>query len=148
MKKAIKKAGLTGFLLLLLLFVTSLCAPPFVQGSWENDNSNTRGITKAEVIFHCQDQILNGVPCCPVGPAYYIQLYGACTPSDCEWGKVPAQRVGNGFLYATYDHGFAKRYVYLRESNYRPGKLWVFVYTDFVSPSRRDYSMHNWFDKK
>lgn len=134
--------------LFLILFIgMSLCVLPFVEGNWSNIDSNTRGITKVNVKFICQDQILNGVPCCPPGPAYYVHLWGKCHPSDCDWGEVPARRLDSGHIYATYDHGFAKRYVYIKKSSYRPNTLWMYMYTDFTDPARPDYSMHQWFRK-
>lgn len=134
-------------LLLIPFFTMGLCVTPFEEGQWTNTDPNTRGITKLSLRFICQDQILNGVPCCPTGPPYYIHLYGKCYPSDCDWGEVGARRLESGHIYAMYDQGFAKRYVYMRESSYRPNTLWVYIYTDFADPNRRDYSMHQWFQK-
>lgn len=123
----------------------SLCRTPFEEGSWTNIDPNTRGITRVDVRFICQDQILNGQPCCPTGPAYYVRLLGSCYPSDCDWGEVGARRLSSGHIYAYYDHGFARRYVYLMPSAYLPNTLWMYMYTDFVDPARRDYSLQQWF---
>jgi hypothetical protein len=30
-------------------------------------------------------------------------------------------------------------------SQYRPGQLWVYTWTDFSSTSRQDYGSHNWY---
>jgi hypothetical protein len=30
-------------------------------------------------------------------------------------------------------------------SQFRPGQLWVYTYTDFTDPNRPDYDVHNWF---
>lgn len=143
LKPLAKKCGLC-----LILFVSmGLCITQFEEGQWSNTDSNTSGITKTKVRFICQDQILNGVPCCPPGPNYYIHLYGKCSPSDCDWGEVPARRLESGFIYATYDQGFARRYVYLKESQYRPNTMWMYIYTDFKDTNRKDYSIQQWFKK-
>ena len=147
MKKIIKTIFRL-FILFLILFISyGLCVTPFEEGQWSNIDSNTRGITRVNVRFICQDQILNGVPCCPPGPEFYVHIYGKCHPTDCDWGEVGAQGLNSGFIYATYDQGFAKRYVYLKKSKYRPNTLWMYMYTDFTNPNRRDYSMQQWFKK-
>lgn len=120
------------------------CVLPPEPGDWINTDPNTRSITRIKLRFVCQDQILNGQPY-PPGPPYYIHLHGRCHPSDCDWGEVGANRIPAGHIYGYYDQGFAKRYVYAKMSMYRPGQLWVYVYTDFVDPGRKDYAVHNWF---
>lgn len=125
----------------------ALCAWPEEEGQWVNTDPNTRGLTRIDVRFVCQDQVLNGKPY-PPGAPWYVHLYGSCHPTDCDWGEVEAERIGTGHLYAYYDHGFARRYVYVKMSQYRPGQLWVWMWTDFVSPSRADYGMHNWFRRQ
>lgn len=125
---------------------TSLCAVPFEEGAWKNIDPNTRGITRVDIRFVCQDQIRNGQPY-PPGPPFYVHLYGSCSPQDCDWGEVGAVEISNDFLYATYDQGFAKRYVYLRKSQRVQDGLWLYMYTDFTDPSRQDYTMQQWFKK-
>lgn len=147
MKKIIKAILRTSGLLLVAIVSYGLCLAPFEEGQWSNIDSDTRGITRVDIRFICQDQILNGVPCCPTGPPYYIHLYGKCHPNDCDWGEVGAQRTSGGFIYGTYDQGFAKRYIYIKESQYRPNTIWMYVYTDFTDANRLDYSMHQWFRK-
>ena len=124
-----------------------LCVTPFEQGNWSNIDRNTRGITRVDVKFFCQDQVLNGVPCCPTGDPYRVHLYGSCSPSDCDWGEVTARRLPSGHIYAYYNQGFARRHDYLKPSSYREGALWMYIYTDFTDPGRRDYSAHYWFRK-
>jgi hypothetical protein len=60
-------------------------------------------------------------------------------------GEVGAQQLSNGQIYAVYDQGFVKRYVFATMSAYRPGQLWVYTWSDFTDPSRADYGVHNWF---
>jgi len=114
------------------------------DGTWVNTDPNTNSIPRIVLRFVCQDQILNGQPY-PPGPPWYVHVFGACVPTNCDWGEVGAQRLSSGFVYATYDQGFARRYVYARMSAYRPGQLWVYIYTDFVDPARPDYAVQNWF---
>ena len=122
----------------------SLCAEQQEDGNWKNADPQTRGITRIKLMFNCQDMILNGEPY-PPGPPWKVHLYGACHPTDCDWGEADAKRLGSDHIYAFYNQGYAKRYVYAKMSIYRPGQLWVWIWTDFTDPNRPDYGMHNWF---
>jgi hypothetical protein len=124
----------------------ALCVQPEEEGSWRNADPNTNSITRIQLRFVCQDQILNG-QLYPPGPPWYVSLFGKCHPTDCVWGEVGAQRLNSGHIYAYYNQGFAKRYVYAKMSAYRPGQLWVYIWTDFTDPARADYGVHNWFLK-
>ena len=124
--------------------VHALCVDPPEDGNWVNADPNTRGITRISLRFVCQDQVLNGQPY-PPGPPWYVHLWGKCHPTDCNWGEVGAERLGSDHVYAYYDQGFAHRYVYAKMSAYRPGQLWVWIWTDFTDPGRADYGMHQWF---
>jgi len=116
------------------------------DGSWRNVDPNTRSLTRIDLRFTCQDQILNGQPW-PPGPPWHVHLWGKCHPTDCNWGEVGAQRLSSGYVYAFYNHGFARRYVYARMSVIFPDRLWVWMWTDFTDPSRPDYSSSNYFVK-
>jgi hypothetical protein len=113
-------------------------------GNWRNADASTPSLTRIQLRFTCQDQILNGQPY-PPGPPWHIHVFGKCHPTDCDWGEVGAERLGSGHVYGTYNQGFARRYVYARMSQYRPGQLWVYTWTDFADPNRPDYGVHNWF---
>ncbi len=126
----------------------ALCSQPPEEGKWKNADPNTRSITRIDLRFICQDQILNGQPCCPTGPPWYMHLFGKCHPTDCDWNEVGAQRLGTGQIYAVYNQGFATRYVYAKMSQYRPGQLWVYIRTDFADPNRADYESQDWFIKQ
>ena len=119
------------------------CIQPTEEGTWTNADPNTRSITRVKLRFVCQDQVLNGKPF-PPGPPWYVHLWGRCHPTDCNWGEVGATRPG-GTIHAFYDHGFAKRDVWIRMSAFRPGQLWVAIHTDFVDPARPDYDSQDWF---
>jgi len=139
---------LTALVIVLSLQIAdALCVQPPEEGNWVNTDPNTRGITRIQLRFVCQDQILNGEPY-PPGPPWYVHLYGKCHPTDCDWGEVGAHRIGTDQIYAFYNQGFAKRYVYAKMSQYRPGQLWVWIWTDFTDPNRPDYGMHNWFSRQ
>ena len=140
-------AALAAFALVLSKTVApaeALCVTPPELGKWINVDPNTQSLTRVELQFVCQDQILNGKPY-PPGPPWYVRVFGKCYPSDCDWGQVGAQRLNSGHIYAYYDQGFAKRHVWAKMSDYRPGQLWVYTYTDFTDPNRADYEVHNWF---
>ena len=124
--------------------VYASCGTPAEMGDWVNTDPNTRSITRVHVDFVCQDVVLNG----QVGPSYYVHLYGKCSPTDCDWGQVPARRLQSGQIYATYDQGFAKRSVWLAMSKYRSGQLWVEIKTDFTDPGRAGYESQDWFRKQ
>lgn len=122
----------------------ALCLAQPEDGSWVNADPQTQSLTRIQLRFTCQDQILNGQPY-PPGPPWHVHVWGRCTPTDCDWGEVGAQRLTSDHIFTTYDQGFARRYVYARMSQYRPGQLWVWTYTDFTDPGRPDYDVHNWF---
>lgn len=125
----------------------ALCSQPPEEGKWKSANLQTNGLTRIELRFVCQDQILNGQPY-PPGPAWYVHVYGKCYPTDCDWGEVGAQRLGSGYIFAFYDQSFAKRYVYVKMSQYRAGQLWVWTWTDFADPNRPDYALNEWFTRQ
>lgn len=122
----------------------ALCVQPQEEGNWRNADQNTNSLTHIQLRFVCQDQILNGQPY-PPGPPWYTHIFGKCHPTDCDWGEVGAQQLSGGHVYAMYGQGFARRYVYAKMSQYRPGQLWVYTWTDFTDPNRPDYALHNWF---
>lgn len=140
---------------LLLCFLSvqeadALCAAQPEDGNWVNYDPNTRSLTRAELRFTCQDQILNG-QLYPPGPPWHVHLWGACHPNDCDWGEVGAENVTIGertYIFAVYYQGFATRYVYADMSLYRAGQLWIWMWTDFTDPNRPDYESQNWFIKQ
>ena len=132
------------------------CSVPFEQGTWSNIDSGTRGITKVEVSFSCNDQVLCGVDangnvtCSTPGAPYRMRLWGKCSPSDCHWGPVDGNDHWVGttkWIYGYYDHGFAKRWVYIKPSVLHPGDLYLWMYTHFTDPGRADYVFTGWYHK-
>jgi hypothetical protein len=133
-------------LLVLLLPATAyaLCVEQPEAGRWKNADPATRSIPRIELRFVCQDLVING-QLHPPGPPWYVHVWGKCHPTHCDWGEVGASRIPAGHIYATYNQGFARRYVYAKMSAYRPGQLWVYIWTDFTDPARADYAVNNWF---
>ncbi len=135
--------------------LSAQCAVPFEAGNWINIDPNSHGITHIKVDFSCNDVILCGVDqngnvtCSMPGPPYRVHLWGKCSPSDCDWGTVDGNDYtssdGTRWIYAFYNQGFAKRYVYLKRSSLYPGDLFMWMYTDFTDPHRADYVLRNWF---
>jgi hypothetical protein len=155
--KQIKSSWMILVLIILAPTLMALCVLPFEAGEWKNIDPNTRGITRLDVRVNCGDTRIcrvdsNGnVTCTEPGPPYTIRIWGKCSPTDCDWGTVPGNDYyasdGTHWKYFFYNQGFAKRYVYIKESSLYPGKLFLWMYTDFTSASRPDYIMRNWFYK-
>lgn len=121
-----------------------LCATQPEDGTWKNVDAATRGIPRIQLRFTCQDQILNGQPY-PPGAPWHIHVWGKCSPTNCDWGEVDAQRQTTGWIFGQYHQGYARRFVWARMSAAHPGQLWVYVWTDFASASRADYTFTGYF---
>src|SRR5262245_358756 len=126
----------------------ALCVTPFDQGNWINNATAARRVTRIQVSFICNDQILcsvdaNGnVTCSKPGAPFRVHLFGKCSPTDCDWGTVDGNEVTIGstkWVYSFYDQGFARRYVYITPLSSSPDQLYLWMYTDFVDPARADY---------
>lgn len=147
MRRSVTMMVLGLAMLLVSPLARASCLAQPEDGHWVNTDAATRSITRINLRFVCQDQVLNG-QLYPPGPPWYVHLWGKCHPSDCDWGEVGAQRIPAGHIYAFYDQGFAKRYVYAKMSIYRPGQLWLYIWTDFTDPARPDYASNNWFRRE
>jgi hypothetical protein len=116
-------------------------------GNWVNADPNARGIARIE-LRDCQPVTVCDGDTCQIqyDVGWVMHTYGKCSPSNCDWGWTSGQRrLSSGQIPGTYDQGFAKRYVYAKMSQYRPGQLWVHWRTDFVDPGRADYELQEWF---
>ncbi|MEL6352089.1 MAG: hypothetical protein AAFR58_10000 [Cyanobacteria bacterium J06627_28] len=121
----------------------ALCARPLERGQWVNQDSNTRGITRANIRFRCNDVIINDER---PGAPYSIALFGSCSPTDCEWEEVGADRLSadeGRWLRTTLDQGFAERTIWVKA--YSQNSLRVWIWTDFDDPNRADYASDEWF---
>ncbi len=127
-----------------ILLAASLAAAAFILpaaadtddffGRWSNTNPNTRDITRVEIGAYRD------------GPA--LRVYGACTPAECEWGKVEANIYtgtvgGNPYqdgkvMTGSFDAGFARKLLILRRVG--PDRLRYEILNHFKDGSgRSDY---------
>ncbi len=157
--KTMKKGIFFGILIAASLLLlgsahASMCIVPAEEGSWENYDSRTRGITELQFRMECRDAsqtTCSGGICrrtSAVKAHYFIHLFGSCSPTDCDWGEVEGERLSgsmDGWYRFSYNQGFAKRYVYARTYPQWPGWLRLWIYTDFTDPGRADYVMDDWF---
>ena len=120
------------------------CLAQSEDAIWKNVDPNTRGVPRIQLRFVCQDQIING-QLYPPGPPWYIHVWGKCHPTNCDWGEVGAQRLSTGWVFGQYNQGYARRYVYAKMSVVHPGQLYVYIWTDFTSPTRSDYAFTGYF---
>lgn len=155
-KKKLSVLSIAGLLIAVLAggAIASMCIVPAEKGAWINYDPDTRGITRLNFRMECRDAsrtICTGNICrriFAVEPHYFIHLWGSCSPTDCDWGEVEGVALTGamaGWYYFYYDHGFAKRYVYVRTYPQWPGWLRLWIYTDFTDPNRTDYTMDDWF---
>ena len=126
----------------------SLCSAPMI-GDWHNINASTNAMTRALVSFTCNDVILCDTSGhCTGGDSYYsTQMFGKCSPTDCNWGRVRAYPQTDGWIKSTYNFGFKTSSVWLKTySYYGLTYLRVWVYNDFTpSDGRTDYTTDEWF---
>ncbi len=73
---------------------TSGTAASSLDGTWKNSDPNTRGITRVIIS----------------GNGTQIHTFASCSPTDCDWGKVPLVRSGANYR-ATYDTRMAVTYI-------------------------------------
>ncbi|MDT0622677.1 hypothetical protein [Croceitalea vernalis] len=68
-------------------------------GLWVNEDKNTRGITKCEITFSDNQ--------------YAVQMWGSCTPKDCDMGKNNADGIEEGVskFELLWDSNFAESFV-------------------------------------
>ena len=117
-------------------------------GDWRNI-ANTNAMTRALVSFTCSDVILcDTTGHCTGGDSYYsTQMFGKCSPTDCNWGTVRAYPQYDGWIKSTYNFGFKTSSVWLKTySYYGLTYLRVWVYNDFTpADGRTDYTTDEWF---
>jgi len=126
----------------------SSCYAPMV-GDWRNINASTNAMTRAVVDFDCQDVILCDIygNCSGGDSAYYMRVYGKCSPTDCDWGRRRAEDMSDGWIRSIYGFGFKTSHVWLKTYEfYGRTYLRVWVHNDFAWwDGRTDYTTDEWF---
>jgi hypothetical protein len=117
------------FLLLFSLSLNALSLNHFI-GSWKNTNTRTRGITK--VVISKPRGVLK------------VQVFGSCTPKDCDWGTEKAFAYSSSVsssvsrntqaITVNYSKGFSETFLILKLRNHR---LSVESFTRFKDRSKR-----------
>lgn len=101
-----------------------LVAPPVADplvGTWLNTNSQTTNITRVVVTQEDQD--------------LYIQVFGRCHPTDCDWGKQALAEKGANQYITFFDPQFRVTTMEFTLSNGRLTLLEKSVYRDARKPS-------------
>jgi hypothetical protein len=115
-------------------------SPAGFVGSWRSADPATRGIVRTVIA--------------PSGSGLSVQVFGACSPSPCNWGSVPLATYGSNVSddnhtlgRATYNHGFARRTLTfeLLSSN----RMQISSYTEFTDGSgRQPYRLTEILDRE
>ncbi len=105
---------------LLLSSAATANAADSIAGSWINENSGTGGVTR--VVIRSE------------GPLLFVHAWGACHPSDCDWGEVQCAPHGAG-CKATWDQDFATTAMQLAPLG--DGRLQIKYKADFHDNSGR-----------
>jgi hypothetical protein len=68
-----------------------------VAGSWVSEDKMTPDLTRAEIAVR--------------GERVYVHLWGACEPTDCDWGEESSAiaEKGGETLHLKWDQGFVVR---------------------------------------
>ncbi|MGP0093473.1 MAG: caspase domain-containing protein [Xanthobacteraceae bacterium] len=114
-------------------------------GDWENTDPATRGIVRLQIADS--------------DGKMQVHAWGACTPSPCDWGAVPAVAyapnvgtqlsVGTEYLLARFPTSFSQRDMIIGPTSKSGGPLQAVVLTRFTDGSRRsNYASTNLFKKK
>lgn len=108
------------------------CIADLMDGRWENVDANTRGITHINYTQGCSGPRLCDTDgnCSTSSTPAKIHIFGACHPTDCDWGETEVTFYRNGeWRYGIYDQGFARKMVWMRlEDN---GQLTVVANVDY-----------------
>lgn len=116
-------------------------------GTWHNIDVDTRALTRV-VIAHCVPRTTCNGDICSRTYGTTTNPFGACSPTDCDWGAEFATSGGDGWNVSVHDFGFKTSRVWVRNYDFH-GRTYLRVYTwnDFASSSRTDYSTDDWFLK-
>lgn len=78
-----------------------------LNGTWINEDPNTRGITK--LVINKQDS--------------RVHAWGQCHPHDCDWGKVRFNRTSRGILASWRQPGIGHKVILAEKINSRRIKV-------------------------
>ncbi len=96
-----------------------------VSGEWKNDNAQTRGITRIQILI-----ILTA----------RVQAWSACSPQDCDWGEKRGTYNDDGSMTIVWDQGHVSRTMTLTRDADRLLMLLDSVYKDGrPSEHRKEY---------
>jgi hypothetical protein len=102
---------------------------------WQNDDPETRGITRVIIAGH--------------GDSFHVEMFGKCHPQNCYWGKTstPLADTLDDTLSLFWDQGFCVRNQTLV---IRPdARLRVWQHTHFTDGSgRSDYDAEYLFTRE
>ena len=132
----------TAFLLLLVSLSTCTASLSQFSGDWINVDSNTDGVTTLSI----------GIS----GSSANVHAWGKCHPTDCDWGKVPANSFGPAVssdpvsqaqaLVAVFDAGFSETTLFIKPQG---NGLSVQSYTRFTDNSgRTNYASTDVFQRR
>lgn len=130
---------------------SALCTTSPLQGHWNNVDPATHSIVQADIRFNCSDVILCpvGGPCTGGQSTHDVRLWGACSPTLCDWGWRRATAQSDGWWLAVWTQSYATRNIWVRtEEWYGLTYLRVSVFTDFTAADgRTDYWSTDWMLK-
>lgn len=145
--------GYRGFWLLVVLWampVTGLvgpayagCAPAAEEGAWENQNPESDGIVRIEIVMNCQPLVVDGSPW-PPGFPWRIRVFERCGEDLCDWGEVGSVYWETRHILAIFDRGQARKRIWLRIDPMIPGLLYAYVYGDFLKLPEANFGRHYW----
>lgn len=133
MKKFVAYIALAGSM---MMASAANAAPAEFLGSWSNMNRSSRNIVRVEVT-----------------PDHMIRLFGSCSPTPCDMGKVPLVTYGRSisdanhkFASAQYNMSFKKVLVTVKLLG--GNRIYVETYNQFTDGSgRQNYWVGETFRK-
>ena len=125
------------------------CSSP-EAGHWHNYYSGQRPIMQVVVRSGCNDVVYNPIGSVEPEPTsayptyqFAIQLSGSCVPLECYGGAILADRdPATGWIRSTIYYADSARYYWVAAN----GRDWlrVYIWIDFIDPSRTDYAIDEW----
>jgi len=103
-----------------------------IQGTWQNENVNTQGITTLNISVE--------------GSAASVQAFGSCSPTDCDWGFTSANTDNwdtHQTIGAFWDQGFATRTMTIEWLS--PTRIKATWTSHFPDTPQNDYTLEEFF---